>query len=316
MKIITNIIRLAHIPPHVTITEMDGLKGFWTTNQDGHRIFLDIKSHRIIIPKALRGQNPQDVSDEDFKAIPTAESGNSSYKLWQEDFNRNKAATKIYDGFEFTNNGKILINRLKKSILKHHLDNIAVYSLDPKYSIKPEMFDKLMQQTNIDRAKYMAKIIAKKYRVIIELLKASGKIRAANKIDGDFYYNWNKLEPLFDFDPAKYKPKLDAPEPEEEVEENPAPTDTLQNIVQAFVAEVEPLIDAQMSDFANILDSFKNVVSMGNIALAQKAYEVMTSLLMKNIGRYGLHSIGLASEKIIQLPSYALLHHRLFEEGQ
>lgn len=313
MKFFTGFTRLAHIPPHVTVVNFDGIQGYWTINQDGHHIFLRSKDNKIWLPKSLRGKNPNDVSSEEFKAIPKEESGNASYELWKQDFNRSKAAEKIYDGFEFTDNGKILVDRLRKFILKSKLDNVAVYSLDPKYSIKPELFDKLMQQSNVERARSMGKNIAKKYRMIIELLKASGKSRVANKIDGDFYYNWNKLEPLFDFDPSKYKPKMDEPEPEEE---ESAPSETLQNLTLHFVEQVEPLLDPQMADFANILDSFKNVVKMENIPLAQKAYEAMTAMLMKNIGRYGNHSIGLASGKVIQLPSYILLHHKLFEDGQ
>ncbi len=310
---ITSILKLASVPAYANIVDFGGFRGYWTTNQDNHKIFLDSKSNRIVFPRALHGKNPGDVSSKDFAAIPQEESGDAVYKLWLADFNRKKSVDKLFNGFEFTNEGKLLVDRLKKFFIKSKLDNVAVYSLDPAYSIKPEMFDKLMMQTSIDKVRTLGRSIAKKYRIVIELMRAAGRSRVANKIDNDFYYHWNKLEPLFDFNPADYNPKKATNEPDEEQEKSQ--TETLQNIANSFLEESRNVMDPQMGEFMNALSDFMKVVGKNNFPLAQKAYENMASILMKYIGSYGKHPISLAAEKIIQLPSFILLHHKLFEDA-
>lgn len=313
MRFTTNITRIAHVPPHAQICEWDNCSGYWTINQDGHHLFLRSKDNRIWIPRAFRGKNPGDVSNAEFSTLPKEDSGKASYNLWKEDFDRKNSATKLYDGFEFTDAGKLLVDRFKKFILKSKLDNVAVYSLDPKYSVKPESFDKLLTQSSADRVRSMGRSIAKKYRIATELLRESGKPRIANKFDNDFYYHWNKLEPLFDFDPSKYKPELASPEVDEEEEKSQ--TETLANIGDRFLEEARNLMDPQMGEFMSALSDFMKVIGKNNIPLAQKSYEVLASILMKYIGRMSQHPVGQAAEQIIQLPSFILLHHKLFEDS-
>ena len=312
MKLFTGLTRIAHIPPYANVLDFSGKKGYWTDHSEGGKIFLDSKSNRILFPKMLHGKNPGDVSAQDFAAIPKEESGNSVYKLWLEDFNRQKMVDKLFDGFSFTDQGKILVDRLKKSIIKSKLDNLSNYGLDIKYSINPEVFDKLMSQTSLDRVKSMARSIGKKYRIATELIRESGKPKIANKIDNDFYFNWNKLEPLFDFDPSKYIPSKATQETDEQEEKS---QETLQNIADAFLEETRNIMDPQMGEFQNAMGTFMKTVSKNNIPIAQKAYEAMISVLMMYIGRLGNHPVGYAAERIIQLPSLILLHHKLFEDS-
>ena len=314
MKLFTGFTRIAHVPPHANVVDSpdgSGSKGYWTESDNG-KLFLDFKTNRILIPKALRGRNPGDLNSKDFASVPKEENSDAVYKLWLADFNRKKSVDKLYDGFEWTDQGKILVDRLKKIFIKNKLDNVAVYSLDPKYSIKPELFDKLLVQSNADRVRSMGRSIAKKYRIVIELMRAAGRSRVANKIDNDFYYHWNKLEPLFDFNPADYNPKKATNEPDEEQEKSQ--TETLQNIADKFLEDARNLMDPQMMDFSNSLSTFMKIVGKNNIPQIQKAYEDMISILMMYIGRYFHHPVGMAAEKIIQLPSLILIHHKIFED--
>ena len=74
-------------------------------------------------------------------------------------------------------------------------------------------------------------------------------------------------------------------------------------------------MDPQMGEFQNAMGTFMKTVSKNNIPIAQKAYEAMISVLMMYIGRLGNHPVGYAAERIIQLPSLILLHHKLFEDS-
>src|ERR1039457_2717460 len=97
---------------------------------------------------------------------------------------------------QWTDKGKILVDRLKKYIIKSKLDNAMNFGLPMRYSVRPEMFDKLLMQTNTEQVRSIGRSIGKKYRIVTEVLREAGKERLANKIDADFYYHWNKLEPL------------------------------------------------------------------------------------------------------------------------
>jgi len=313
MKLFTGLTKIAHVPPHAKVVFWDNVDGYWTTNQDNHKIFLRAKDNKVWIPKLLRGRNPGDISPRDFDSIPREESGDASYKLWLEDFNRADSANRLFDGAAWSDKGKILVDRLKKYIIKSKLDNATNFGLPLRYSVRPEYFDALLQQTNLEQVRSMGRNIGKKYRILTELLRESGKSRLANKIDSDFYYHWNKLQALFDFDPSSYEPKKQVAG-EDEAEEK-SQTETIQNITDSFLETARNIMDPQMSEFMNALSDFMKVVGKNNIPLAQKAYTNMTTILMKYIGQFGNHPVGQAAEQILQLPSFILLHHKLFEDS-
>lgn len=314
MKFFTGFTKIAHVPPHVNIVEFSGTRGYWTTTQEGYKVFLRAKDNKIWIPKAFRGHNPGDVSTLDFDSIPNEESGDASYKLWLEEFNRTNSAERLFDGAEWTDKGKILVDRLMKYIIKSKLDDAQNYGFALRYSVRPEMFAKLLQQTNFEQVRSIGRSIGKKYRILTELLRETGKQRIANKIDADFYYHWNKLEPLFDFNPEKYEPKkMVAGENEEEGENSQE--ETLQNICNRFIEDARNIMDPQMGQFSNAMSEFVKTINKNNIPLAQQAYTNMSNILMKYIGHFSYHPVGQAAERIIQLPSYILLHHKIFSDS-
>jgi len=309
MRMVTSILKIAHVPAFANVISWAGTSGYWTTNQDGNKLFLRAKDNRIWEPRALRGKNPGDVSKQDFDAIPKEESAGSSYSLWLEDFKREKSAEKLFDGAAWQDKGKILVDRLKKYIIKSKLDNATNFGLPMRYSVRLELFDKLLQQTNSEEVRSIGRSIGKKYRIITELLRESGKERLANKIDGDFYYHWNKIEVLFDFDPAKYNPKKAVAGENEEEEKSKE--ETLQNIADQFLQDTRGLLDAQMTEFSNSLSNFMKIVGKNNIPQIQQAYEDMASILMKYVSLYGDHPVAINAEKILQLPSMLLIHHKI-----
>jgi hypothetical protein len=312
------IIKIANRAPwNAEHTLADGVKGYWIENSDGHMLFINDTNGKIHLPKALRGKLPETIRPADFDTLDPEDTGKAHYSEWKKGYDTEKAKSKLWDNYGFTNEGQVLVDRLKKFIIKNHLDDVTQLNLglEPKYSINLDVFDKLLNTPQIDRVGRLGRTIGKKYRLITAWLSHLGKIRLVNKLDRDFFYHWNKLASLFDIDLSKYKPEIDS----EIINEDVTPQETADTIKaqllavhQAFLSAIHPLLDPQMSQFIGVLDKFNKDINSNQIMAAQSDFELMSNILMHYIGRAHMHSIGRAAEAILHLPEYILMHDKLF----
>lgn len=309
MKFFTGITKLASVPPWASKHEVDGQEIYWT-EVGKHPVALRARDNRVHLPKGLRGKAVADIRAEDLDALPKEDSGKAHYDMWSEDFTQKRNHDKIYNGYSFTPFGLVLVERLKKYLSKCKCDQVEALGLDPKYNIKPETFDKLLASNDINKVRTMLRSVAKKYRMIAELLKAGGKARLVTRMDKDFYYHWSKLESFADFDPTSYKPQSEDSDGEKTAKK--AIDEELIYANEHFKNAVEPLLDPQMPAFIKAMESCSKYIDQNNIRKAQAQYEVMMTELMRYVGIYGHHPVGQKAEQILQLPSLIVMHSRLF----
>ena len=309
MKFINQIIKIASLPPWANKVILEGKECYWT-EIGKHPVALLASSNRVFLPKSLRGKAVADIRSADLDAVEKNDSGQTHYDLWNEDFTQKRNHDKIYNGYSFTPFGLVLVERLKKYLSKCKCDRVEDLGLDPKYNIKPETFDKLLTSNDMSKVRTMLRSVAKKYRMIAEMLKAGGKTRLVTNMDKDFYYHWSKLESFADFDPTSYKPQSEDSDGEKAAKK--AIDEELIYANEHFKNAVEPLLDPQMPAFINAMESCSKYIDQNNIRKAQAQYEVMMTELMRYVGIYGHHPVGQKAEKILQLPSLIVMHSRLF----
>lgn len=309
MKFVSSLVKLSSVPPWATVVQHDNTPGWWTEVGGKHKVYLREKDNRVHLPRTFRGKALTDIRPEDFDALSKEDSGDAHYKLWRQDFDRQHDIDKIYNGYQFTPFGLVLLERLKKYLMKNKFDDVAQLGLDPKYSINMALFDKFLATPYLDKVKTIGRSIAKKYRMVITLLEEMGKKRLTSRMDRDFYYHWDKLKNLFDFDPLGYKPT--APQPEDEDEESEKTDDTLFKVKEAFMAEVHPFLNPQMASFIIMMENVAGCIDRNLLDIARQDFEHMTAILLKYIGQMGHHEIGQAAAQILQLPSYILLQNIL-----
>ncbi len=313
MQFFTGITKLASRPPWSAEHEIDGQKGYWAeTGTKNHPVFLRSKDNRIHLPKTLRGKSITDIRQEDLDSLDKTDSGHTHYGLWKKDFDRKSDNDKIYDGYHFNAYGLVLLERLKRFFAKNNLNDVTQLGLDNRYSIDLGTFDTLTQCTDIHKVQRIGRTLAKKYRMIIELLKSQNKSRLATKLDRDFYYNWDKLENFFDFDAAGYKPS--APDKvEEEPEEEMQQTSELVRTKDEFIDQANHLIHPQMAGFIKAMNQFDKAVNSNDMAKAKQTFQTMNTELMRILGMSS-GDVGNAAQEILHLPAMVLLHHKLFSE--
>lgn len=310
MKLFTGFTRLASKPPWAKTINHDGVDGWWTEFGGKHKVFLNSHSNRVHLPKSLRGKAIVDLKPQDFEMLDKEDSGDTHYKLWREDFDRNQQADKLFTNYNFTALGQVYLDRLFKYLIKCKLDDVSQLGLDSKFSINPNLQQKLLSTPDINKVRSMLKNVAKKYRMIITLLEDMGQQKLAKKYDKDFYYQWAKLEPLAQFDPASYKPKAEAKDRDDE-EEVEAEDNVALHAKNQFLKDVAPLLDAQFGELIQAIEALSRSVDDNNLVQAELDLEHMVSCDMALIGRLHGHPLGQKAEAILQLPSLILLHDKL-----
>jgi hypothetical protein len=311
MKFFSGFTRLASLPPWASKINHDGVDGYWT-DAGKNKVFLNTKN-LVHFPKTLRGKSITDLRQEDFDAVPKEDQGDVHYDLWREDFDRKRQADKIFSDYKFTPMGQILIDRLRKYLLKCKLDDVTQLGLDGKYSINPAIFDKMLATPHVEKVRQYLKTVAKKYRMIITLLEDQGKQRLAKKYDRDFYFNWDKLAPLADFDAASYKPKVEAKEREDE-EEDAINDNVALEAKNKFIQDAEPLLDPQMGPVFAQLEALSRAVDDNDMIQAESALEHLAALLLGFTERFEHHPIAEKATQILTLPSFTLLHSKIVGE--
>lgn len=311
MKFMSGFVRLSSKPPWAKLVHLpgDNIDGYWT-ELGKHPVFLRDRDDRVHLPRTLRGRSVSSLRHEDLDAVPSTDSGASHYKLWLEDFNKQRLIDKIWNGYSFTPFGLILIDRWRKFMAKNHLDDVGQLGIDPKFSINLEHFDRMMQTPYLDRVRRTGRALAKKYRMIITLLQAINKTKTAARLDRDFYYHYDKLRDLLDFDAAAYDPET----PDEEDHEDAKVAESLDalQLMGMFVTEVQPMLDPQMGLFIKELDVFHQCLEAGDEEKARIMFKTMTGTLMKYVGTLGNHPVGQAAQAILTLPSYKTLAEKIF----
>lgn len=297
MKFWTGFTKLASIPAHHKVVTFKGASGYWVTNQLGHKLFISAKSGRVWFPIVFRGRKPDEVMPSEFDALTPEQSGEASYQEWLAEFKNQKALDDIHNGYEFTDNGKKYLDRLKKMLLKHKLD---------QHGLDFQTFDKMTSTNDIDKVKQLAKSLGKKYRVISQTLKQDEN-PDVERMDKEFLHNWSKLMPLFDFDPNNYNPKIDTPED--------IHTKEVEKTFTTFLAKVRPILDVQMNDVDDILTILAKSVKDRNLPIAQKSWNVLTDILVNNVKKHYFHIVGKHSAYILELPEYHQMHEVLFHEN-
>ena len=297
MKFFTDIIKIASIPLHHQIFEVQNQNGYWTTNQLGYKMFIASKTGKIWLPIKLRGKFPDQVLPSEFDALTPEENGSEDYQKWLEDLNNKKSLNNIHDGYNFTDTGKKYIERLKKIFLKHKLD---------QQGIDMQSFDKMLSTNDLEKIRQIAKSLGKKYRVVSEKMK-SEKNPDIERMDKDFNHNWSKLMPLFNYDPNQYNPKIETPE---EIHQKKIEAD-----FSSFLSKVKPILDIQMNDVDNILTVLAKAIKDNKIETAKKSWTLLSNILISNIKNHYYHSVGKVSSYIVELPEYKKMHEDLLHDA-
>lgn len=260
MHFSTNITRIASTPPWANVTHFDGVEGFFVDTNAGDKVFLRKSDHVIWLPKSLRGRKVESLHPDELKMLPKEDSGKAHYESWRVKNDSELALSKLHNGYAFQPQGQALLERMTKLIDKYELDNTANIGLDPKFSINPDIFQKLIQSNNRDDVKRWGKVIAKKFAMIIHML-AQVNPKMAKRLDSDFMFAYKKLMPLFDFDPTKFQPNL--PQPQQQEEESITIAHILVMHATAALKEIRPLMSQDlvffpvMQGFVRLLGALK-----------------------------------------------------------
>ena len=314
MKLTTKLIKIASNIPSwaniVNIRDSSSPSGFvagWWTSLFDEPIFILQKNDVIWLPKSLRGKNPGEVLSEDIKSLEKEDRGKTHYNDWYNGFKEEQGFSKLWNGYQFTSLGLAYISKLEKFYLKNKLNNVEILNLDPKYSVNMELFQKLINANTLTRAIRVGRSLAKRYKIILELLKAAKKYRLVSRLERDFHTIWPKLNPIFSFDVSSYNPAIDT---ENDIDDNNE--ESLSSMALSFIKESEPLLDPQMGSFIQILEEFNHATHQGNEGMSKSLYEEMSKNLLEYIGKFGHHSLGINAQNILQLPSFISLHNKLF----
>lgn len=289
MKFINNIIKIAHAP-HAKVVNFKGCDGYWTKNKLGYNLFISAKDGKIWLPLPLRGQKPDAVPSERFVALSENDNGKQDYEEWLSHFRNQQESDKLHNGYEFTDKGKQLMGRIKNFLIKNNIDSSLV--------------DKMLSHMDVEKVKQLAKNLAKKYRSHLETLRSQNN-PDADRVDKEFFSNWNKLNPLFQYNPNDYNPHIDS------VEE--IKTQNLKDTFLDFAHSVAPFLDAQMSDIEEIIKVLNKAISDDKIEIARRTWNLLHSTIVSNLNNHYFHIIGKNSARILELPQYIALQKQLFD---
>ena len=203
------IIKISHLPNWANVINHDDETGYWAETESGHPVFLSPKN-RIILPKKFRGQKIDALSPEDFDNLPDDDKPDAHYKSWQDKIQKDKANSKLHDGFDFTEKGNALVNRLLSFAKKYNLDDVSKMGLPESESLNFDIFNKLLSGTN--HVKEVKRLGAKLAKEIKQIINSVNKInpRLAKKMNNDFVFQYKKLQQLFDFDIDAHDEKIKA----------------------------------------------------------------------------------------------------------
>lgn len=321
MKFVTAISKTASTPPWANVVHFDGTDGFWVDTNLGQPMFLRKQDHVIWLPRMLRGKKIEDLTPEEVKALPKEDSGKSLYKQWRQQHENEQAVGKLHNGYQFSDAGLVLVDRLKKLVEKYELDDVANLGLDRKFSINPALFDKLMATNNRGDVQRIGRLIAKKFALVIHLLNQVNP-KIAKRLDADFMFQYKKLQALFDFDVLQFKPNI--PEPQDQVTDV-EPT-TLTNVgdmlISDFVGEAQPLLSSDpqlapvlqaMQQMSMAWSQIAGVDAAKAIQSCQQPFHQMVDLLVK-VTKLAPpeHPSHQAAAQVLNLPSLATLFETLF----
>lgn len=274
------------------------VQGFWAEICD-NPVFITVKGI-VWLPKTLRGKRPQDVTSHDFALLPPEDAAQTHYKDWIQTAKGSSARSKIWNGYAFTRQGRFGLQRLQKFFLKAHLNDVTRLGLDVKFSVNMQLFDVIEQTNNLTKVIRIGRALARKYKLIIELLKLDRKFRLVSRLEREFQPLWEKLNPLFTFDVTGYKPTF-----HENEEEEPEDID-IRELKKDFNQAAQPLMHPQMAEFIAAFEKFNH--SEGDI---KEEFDAMTSVLLSYIGRFGKHELGKSAQAILELPEYISLFHAI-----
>lgn len=311
MHFSTSITKIASTPPWANVVNYQGVDGFWVDSNAGMPFFLRKQDHIIWLPKSLRGKKIEDLTPEEIKALPKEDNGKNLYKQWREQHENEQAVGKLHNGYQFSDAGLVLVDRLKKLVDKYELDDLSNLGLDRRYSINPALFDKLLTTNNRDDVKRIGRLIAKKFATAIQLLNQVNP-KIAKRLDADFMFQYKKLQALFDFDVVGYNPNVQEPaEPETESGIEPTTLDHVRDVlIKTFVSDAQPLLTDPQLAAANQAFALMQ-------ASPQKAEDYLhqgLDFLMKvhKLAQPG-HPLAEAAKKVLELPSLKELVETLFD---
>lgn len=311
MHFSTSITKIASIPPWANIVRWDdGTEGFWVDSNAGMPFFIRTQDKAIWLPKTLRGKKIEDLTPEEIKALPKEDNGKALYKMWRQQHENEQAIGKLHNGYQFSDAGLVLVDRLKKLVDKYELDDVANLGLDRKLSINPVLFDKLLATNNRDNVKRIGRLIAKKFATLIQLLNQINP-KIAKRLDADFMFQYKKLQALFDFDVLGFKPKSVDSEPEAEAGIEPTTMDHISDVlIKAFVAETLPLLqDPQLAKPAQLFSLMATDPKKAPEYFQEAVKFLATVAKLAHPG----HPLAEAAMQVLNLPSLKDLHDTLFD---
>lgn len=285
-------------PNHFSLTSLQGQNGFWILHGTGNYYFIT-PDGILFIPKSLRGKKVYDINDDHFNNLPEHEKNNPDYQEWLIDFQKNKNVEKIYNNHEFTKQGRDFVEKLRKFFIKNKFNKLETFGFNKEYSFDITYFDKLLAQNSLDRVKFYGRRIARNFRTIIEMMRNANK--DVNKIEQDFYYLWNKLSSIFDFDPQSFTA-------DEEVLED-SKESLICNTVENFISETINFITPQMIEIQNSIDKLYKSSKKSSAKITVKNFISLKELLNKYKTNYSSHDMGKNAKKILQSSSFLELQN-------
>jgi len=320
MHLSTNITQIASTPPWAHVTRLpDGTEGYFVDTNLGDKVFLRKQDQVIWLPKTLRGRKVQDLMPDDLKNLPTEDKGKTHYKSWRAQNDAEQALSKIHNGYSFQPQGQALLARLTKLIEKYELDNTGNLGIDPKYSISPELINRMMQANNRDDVARLGRVIGKKFATIIHLLNQVNP-KIAKRLDADFMFAYKPLMALFNFDPTEFQPNIPQP-----ADENDPLTVTHVMVIslQNALKEIRPLLAQDMifypalQGLTKMLATMKQGVTPENIGQFQDLYTDLISQIVAQMQAQPTNEAfgpnpAMIAQQVVNSPALLDFHSLLF----
>lgn len=279
MHFSTSITQLASTPPWANVINYEGVQGFWVDTNLGQPVFLRKQDQVIWLPKTLRGKRVEQLQPDEMKQLPTEDQGKTHYKRWRAQNDAEQTISKMHNGYAFEPQGQALLDRLIKVVDKYELDNTQNLGLDPRYSINSALLQKLTQTNNREDVARIGRVIGKKFVTIIHLLNQTNP-KLAKRLDADFMFAYQKLQPLFGFDPTTFQPALPAPGQQDQNDPVTVTHLMVMSLTNA-IKEIRPLMAQDlafypiMQGFTKMLAQMKMGVEIDNIDEFKETYTTL-----------------------------------------